>query len=132
MGEQLNINSEKNDALVKVSEATKMLYVSSRTIWRMFQEKQLTPVRFRRCTRISLAQVSRFQQNGWWRMRDRIFKPKVSRVYRWRFRQTPKDGKILDISLGTSELRAAEKRRAEMRSEKTTGTRRTNSVQVRD
>jgi integrase len=50
-------------------------------------------------------------------MIDRIFKPTGSRIYRWRFRQKPEDGKILDISLGTSELRVAEKRRAEKRSE---------------
>jgi len=50
-------------------------------------------------------------------MIDRIFKPKGSRIYRWRFRQKPEDGKILDISLGTSEKRVAEKRRAEMRSD---------------
>ena len=51
-------------------------------------------------------------------MIDRIFKPKGERIYRWRFRQKPEDGKILDISLGTSELRVAEKRRSEMRSER--------------
>ena len=50
-------------------------------------------------------------------MIDRIFKPKGSRIYRWRFRQKPADGKVLDVSLGTSELRVAEKRRAERRSE---------------
>jgi len=50
-------------------------------------------------------------------MIDRIFKPKGSRIYRWRFRQKPEDGKILDISLGTSELRVAEKRRAKKRSD---------------
>ncbi|MGB7748682.1 MAG: site-specific integrase [Verrucomicrobiia bacterium] len=49
-------------------------------------------------------------------MIDRLFKPKDSRVYRWRFREKPEDGKILDISLGTSELRVAEKRRTENRS----------------
>jgi integrase len=50
-------------------------------------------------------------------MIDRIFKPAGSRIYRWRFRQQPEDGKILDVSLGTSELRVAEKRRTERRSE---------------
>ena len=49
-------------------------------------------------------------------MIDRLFKPKDSRVYRWRFREKPEDGKVLDISLGTSELRVAEKRRTENRS----------------
>ncbi len=49
-------------------------------------------------------------------MIDRIFKPKGSRVYRWRFREKPEDGKILDISLGTSEKSVAEKRQAEKRS----------------
>jgi integrase len=51
-------------------------------------------------------------------MIDRIFKPKGSRIYRWRFRQKPQDDKTLDISLGTSEKRVAENRRAEMRSQK--------------
>ena len=50
-------------------------------------------------------------------MIDRIFKPKGERIYRWRFRQQPRDGKVLDISLGTSELRVAEKRRAEKRNQ---------------
>ena len=49
-------------------------------------------------------------------MIDRIFKPAGSRVWRWRFREKPEDGKILDISLGTSEKSVAEKRRAEKRS----------------
>jgi integrase len=48
-------------------------------------------------------------------MIDRLFKPDGSRVWRWRFREKPEDGRILDISLGTSELRVAEKRRAEKR-----------------
>ena len=50
-------------------------------------------------------------------MIDRIFKPKGSRIYRWRFRQKPEDRKTTDISLGTSEMRVAEKRRAELRSQ---------------
>jgi integrase len=44
---------------------------------------------------------------------DRIFKPKGSRIYRWRYRLHPKDGKIVDISLGTSDRQAAERIRAE-------------------
>ena len=62
MGEQPDMNV--NDALVKVTEAAKMLCVSPRTIWRMIAEGQLTPVRFRRCTRVSLTQISRFLKGG--------------------------------------------------------------------
>ena len=50
-------------------------------------------------------------------MIDRIFKPKGSRIWRWRFRQCPQDAKILDTSLGTSDQRVAEKRRQERRLE---------------
>ena len=50
-------------------------------------------------------------------MIDRIFKPKDSRIWRWRFRQCPQDAKILDVSLGTSDKQVAEKRRAEQRLE---------------
>ena len=48
-------------------------------------------------------------------MIDRIFKPKDSRIWRWRFRQCPQDAKVLDISLSTSDKQVAEKRRAEKR-----------------
>jgi integrase len=61
-------------------------------------------------------ELSTQQWKGRRRMNDRIFKPKGSRIYRWRFRQNPQEGKILDMSLGTSELRVAEKRAAELRS----------------
>ena len=64
MDGQPNINGKKSGALVKVAEAALLLCVSPRTVWRMIADKQLTPVRFRRCTRVSLAQVLRFQQNG--------------------------------------------------------------------
>ncbi len=47
-------------------------------------------------------------------MINTIFKPNGSRIWRWRFRQQPADGKIQDVSLGTSEKQVAEKRRAEM------------------
>jgi len=47
-------------------------------------------------------------------MINMIFKPKGSRIWRWKFRQKPTDGKIEDISLGTSEKQVAEKRRAEL------------------
>src|SRR5580698_11116834 len=50
-------------------------------------------------------------------MIDRIFKPKGSRIWRWRFRQEPKDAKVLDMSLGTSDKQVAEKRRAKQRLE---------------
>jgi integrase len=51
-------------------------------------------------------------------MIDFIYKPKGSRIYRWKFRQESKDGKIIDVSLGTSDKRAAEKRQAKLREEK--------------
>ncbi len=46
-------------------------------------------------------------------MINTIYKPTGSRIWRWKFRQQPTDGKIEDISLGTSEKQVAEKRRAE-------------------
>lgn len=49
-----------NDALVKVADAARMLGVSSRTVWRMIADGQLTARRVRSCTRLSLAQVSSY------------------------------------------------------------------------
>ena len=51
-------------------------------------------------------------------MIDFIYKPKASRIYRWKFRQESQDGKIIDVSLGTSDKRAAEKRQTKLREEK--------------
>ena len=51
-------------------------------------------------------------------MIDFIFKPKGSRIWRWKFRQQSEDGKIIDISLETPDKRCAEKRREELRKEK--------------
>ncbi len=51
-------------------------------------------------------------------MIDFIYKPKGSRIWRWRFRQTPKEGAVADVSLGTSDTRAAEKRQALLREER--------------
>ncbi len=51
-------------------------------------------------------------------MINSIFKPKGSRIWRWRFRQKPADRKILDISLETSDKQAAEKLRAKLLQEK--------------
>ncbi len=51
-------------------------------------------------------------------MIDYIYKPKGSRIWRWKFRQQPKDGKIEDISLGVSDKQVAEKRRGERLREK--------------
>ena len=51
-------------------------------------------------------------------MIDCIYKPKGSRIWRWKFRQQPKDGKIEDVSLGTSDKQVAERRRAERLREK--------------
>jgi integrase len=47
-----------------------------------------------------------------------IFKPKGSRIWRWKFRQRPEDGKILDVSLGTSDKQAAEIERSKLLREK--------------
>jgi integrase len=47
-------------------------------------------------------------------MINRIFKPKGSRIWRWRFRLHSEDGRIEDVSLGTSDKQVAEKRRGEM------------------
>jgi hypothetical protein len=47
-----------------------------------------------------------------------IFKPKGSRIWRWKFRQHPADVKIEDVSLHTSEKQVAEKRRTELLREK--------------
>ena len=51
-------------------------------------------------------------------MIDRIFKPKGSRIWRWRIRLRPEDVRIEDISLGTSDKQVAEKRRTDLRREK--------------
>ena len=51
-------------------------------------------------------------------MIDCIYKPKGSRIWRWKFRQQPQDGKIEDFSLRTSDKQVAEKRRAESLREK--------------
>ncbi len=51
-------------------------------------------------------------------MIDTLYKPKISRIWRWKFRQKPSDGKIQDISLGTSDKRCAETKRGKLREEK--------------
>jgi hypothetical protein len=51
-------------------------------------------------------------------MIDFIYKPKDSRIWRWKFRQQSEDKKIVDVSLKTSDKRCAEKRRDELRKEK--------------
>jgi len=51
-------------------------------------------------------------------MIDCIYKPNGSRIWRWKYRQQPRDGKIEDVSLGTSEKQAAERRRSEKRRER--------------
>jgi len=47
-------------------------------------------------------------------MINSIFKPKGSRIWRWKFRLCPADKTIGDVSLGTSDKQVAEKRRAEL------------------
>jgi integrase len=51
-------------------------------------------------------------------MIDFIYKPKNSRIWRWKFRQKSEDKKIVDVSLETSDKRCAEKRRDELRKER--------------
>jgi len=51
-------------------------------------------------------------------MINSIFKPKGSRIWRWKFRMVPGDIKILDVSLGTSDRQAAETKRSELLREK--------------
>ena len=47
-------------------------------------------------------------------MINTLFKPKDSRIWRWKFRLRPEDGRIEDISLRTSDKQVAQKRRAEL------------------
>jgi len=56
--------TEGGDRLVCVKEAAAKLSVSVRTVWRMISDGQLEAVRFRRCTRLSLAQISKYLQSG--------------------------------------------------------------------
>ena len=51
-------------------------------------------------------------------MIDCIYKPKGSRIWRWKFRLQSNDGKIQDVSLGTSDKQVAEKRQTEWLREK--------------
>jgi len=51
-------------------------------------------------------------------MINSIFKPKGSRIWRWKFRQCPEDGKVLDVSLGTPDKQNAEKERSKLLCEK--------------
>jgi excisionase family DNA binding protein len=45
---------------ISVKDAAVMLGISPRTVWRMIADGQLTPVRFRHCTRLLLSQVSSY------------------------------------------------------------------------
>jgi integrase len=47
-------------------------------------------------------------------MINNLYKPKGTRIWRWKYRLSPKDEKIADISLRTSDKQVAEKRRTEM------------------
>jgi len=51
-------------------------------------------------------------------MINTIYKPKDSRIWRWKFRLKPEDSKIQDVSLGTSDKQVAEKKRSELLREK--------------
>jgi integrase len=41
-----------------------------------------------------------------------LFKPHGGRIWRWKFRLLPEDGKVMDVSLGTSDRQAAEQIRS--------------------
>jgi len=47
-------------------------------------------------------------------MINRIYKARGERIWRWRFRLSPTDGKIQDLSLGTSDKQVAEKNRTDL------------------
>src|ERR1035438_7892943 len=68
------------------------------------------------CGRKFLLSCNNWSKNAATRkfMINTIYKPNGSRIWRWKFRQQPADGKIEDVSLGTSEKQVAEKRRAEL------------------
>ena len=51
-------------------------------------------------------------------MINRIYKARGERIWRWRVRLCPADGKIQDVSLGTSDKQVAEKKRMELLREK--------------
>jgi integrase len=46
-------------------------------------------------------------------MINHLYKPRDERIWRWKFRFSPGDGKIQDVSLGTSDKQVAEKQRSE-------------------
>jgi hypothetical protein len=50
-------------------------------------------------------------------MINHIFKPKGERIWRWRFRHSPEDGKIQDISLATTDKQCAERKRSKLLTE---------------
>ena len=54
---ETNETSDAVAGLVTVKRGASMLGVSSRTVWRMIADGQLTAIRFRRCTRLMLSQV---------------------------------------------------------------------------
>jgi excisionase family DNA binding protein len=54
--------NHSNPVLLQIKQAAVMLGVSPRTIWRMIADRQLTPVRFRRCTRVYLEEVVNFMK----------------------------------------------------------------------
>jgi excisionase family DNA binding protein len=59
------IKPEFSDKSLLVKEAAAILKVSPRTVWRMIADSQLTALRIRGCTRLSLTQVlSYLKGNG--------------------------------------------------------------------
>jgi excisionase family DNA binding protein len=57
-------NNEQQFGTMRVKQAAVMLSVSTRTIWRMFTDGQLTRIKYRRCTRVALAEVHKHLQLG--------------------------------------------------------------------
>ena len=51
-------------------------------------------------------------------MINRIYKARGERIWRWRFRHAAADGKIQDVTLGTSDKQVAERKRSDLFREK--------------
>jgi excisionase family DNA binding protein len=57
-------NLASGEKLLPVKQSAAMLGVSPRTVWRMIADGQLTPVRFRRCTRVAVSQLMVYLKGG--------------------------------------------------------------------
>ncbi len=54
----------KAKKVITVRAAANLLGVSVRTVWRMIADGQLHAIRVRRCTRLALAEVLRYLDQG--------------------------------------------------------------------